>query len=99
MTTYRVDGGRRTAASVVHLIGTVLALILVAHILFVVFHARPDNPLANWAAHSSDVIGLWFTHLFQTGDHVFTVAVDYGLAAVFWLVVTGVIATILRNVG
>lgn len=99
MTTYRVDSGRRTAAGVVHLIGTVLALILTAHILFVVFHAGPDNPFANWATQWSDVIGLWFVHLFHTNSEVFTVILNYGAAAVFWLIVTGFVALLLRSVG
>jgi len=99
MTTYSLYSGRRTAANVVNLVGTGLALILTAHILFVLWHARPDNPVATWAASWSDAIGLWFTHMFHTGSAAFTTILNYGAAAVFWLVVTGVLARVLRNVG
>ncbi|GAB3893014.1 hypothetical protein ACFQ1S_31475 [Kibdelosporangium lantanae] len=99
MAGYHVDSGRRTAANIVNLVGTGLALVLVAHIVFVLAGARPDHPVATWAASWSDVIGLWFTNMFSTGDSDFTTVLNYGSAAVFWLVVTGVVARVLRNVG
>lgn len=99
MTSYQLDSGRRTAAAVVNLVGTALALLLIGHILFVLFGARPDNPVVTWVARWSDVVGLWFTNLFSTSSAAFTVILDYGSAAVFWLVVTGVVARVLRNTG
>lgn len=82
-----------------NLVGTVLALILVAHIVFVFANAWPGSEFVSWVAGTSDVIGLWFTHLFNTGDPTFTMVLNYGLAAVFWLLVTGIIASMLRSVG
>lgn len=99
MTSYQLDSGRRTAANVVGLAGTALALLLTAHILFVLFGARPDSAVVAWVATWSDVVGLWFTHLFATTSPAFTVILDYGCAAVFWLVVTGLVARVLRRVG
>lgn len=99
MASYSLHSGRHTAAGFVRLAGSALALVLTAHILFVVFDAAPDNPVASWASRWSDVLGLWFTDLFHTGSPVFTVILDYGSAAVFWLIVTGVVASVLRSVG
>lgn len=99
MTTYRLNNGRGTAAGLVNLVGTVLALILVAHIVFQFAKAWPGNAFVNWVGSTSDVIGLWFTHLFDTGNATFTMVLNYGLAAVFWLIVTGIIASVLRSVG
>jgi hypothetical protein len=99
MTTYRLNNGRGTAAGVVNLAGTVLALILVAHIVFQFAHAWPGSAFVTWIGSTSDVIGLWFTHLVHTGDQTFTLVLNYGLAAVFWLLVTGIIASVLRSVG
>lgn len=99
MTSYDLYSGRRTAANFVNLAGSALAVILSAHIVFILAGARPDNPVARWVANTSDVIGLWFTHLFSTSSQTFTVILNYGSAAVFWLVVTGVVARVLRNVG
>ncbi|HEY4460363.1 MAG TPA: hypothetical protein VGN81_38995 [Pseudonocardiaceae bacterium] len=99
MTTYRVNNGRSTAAGLVNLVGTVLALILVAHVVFEFAKAWPGNAFVNWVGATSDVIGLWFTTMFNTGDQTFTMVLNYGLAAVFWLLVTGIIASLLRSVG
>ena len=89
MTTYRVNNGRSTAAGLVNLVGTVLALILVANVVFQFAKAWPGNAVVNWVASTSNVIGLWFPTMFHTGNETFTMVLNYGLAAVFWLVVTG----------
>lgn len=99
MTTYRLNNGRSTAAGLVNLAGTVLALILVAHMVLQFAKAWPNTAFVNWVGSTSNVISLWFAHLFNTGDPTFTMVLDYGLAAVFWLLVTGIIASLLRSVG
>jgi hypothetical protein len=99
MASYPLHGGRDTAAAFVRFGGTALALVLVLHIVFSLFDASPGNPVVTWAAESSNVIGLWFVGLFHTGSPDFTLILDYGAAAVFWLVVTGVLASVLRSVG
>jgi hypothetical protein len=99
MTVYQSARGRHTAAAVVHLAGSLLAGVLVAHILFVAFSANPANGLVSWVAHWADVVGLWFVGLFGTSDATFTTILNYGAAAVFWLIVTGVLARVLRSAG
>ncbi|AHH93642.1 hypothetical protein GCM10010174_30130 [Kutzneria viridogrisea] len=94
-----VRGGRSTAATVVRMIGTVLALILVARILFLLLGANPDNQIAATVGRWADTVALWFINLFDTGNHAFSVLLNYGLAAVFWLVVTGLIARLLYRAG
>lgn len=99
MTMYRVTHGRSTSADLVNLVGTVLALILAAHVTFWLLHANMANPVVRWVAQTSEVIALWFANLVDTGNPTFSVIVNYGLAAVFWLFATGVIAGLLRRVG
>lgn len=99
MSTYHLATGRTTAAGLVNLIGTVLGLILAAHIVFVLLHADTANGFVSWVGRTSDVIALWFVNLVDTGNATFSDIVNYGLAAVFWLLVTGVIASLLRSVG
>jgi hypothetical protein len=99
MASYQLDRGRHTVAGLVNLVGSALALLLTAHILFVLFDAQPDNAVVSWVATWADVVGLWFVHLFSTSSPQFTVILDYGAAAVFWLIVTGFVARVLRNVG
>lgn len=99
MASYPLHSGRSTAAGFVRLAGTALALVLTAHILFVLFDADPLHPVVSWAARWADVLGLWFTDLFHTSSADFTVILNYGSAALFWLIVTGVLASVLRGVG
>lgn len=99
MTTYRLDSGRATAAGAVNLVGTVLALILAAHVVLVLVRADAGNTAVRWIAQAADVIGLWFVNLVHTGNADFTAVLDYGMAAVFWLFVTGLAARLLRSVG
>ena len=99
MTVHRSVRGRQSAAAVVNLAGSLLATVLVAHILFVAFGADPANALVGWVARWADVVGLWFVGLFGTGDATFTVILDYGAAAAFWLIVTGLVARVLRSAG
>src|SRR5436305_181191 len=58
MSTYRLDSGRSTAAGVVNLVGSVLALILATHIVLVLASANPDHPAVHWVARSAHVIAL-----------------------------------------
>lgn len=99
MASYPLRGGRNTAAGFVRFAGTALALVLVLHIVFSLFDANPGNPVVSWAAGWSNVLGLWFVGLFHTSSPDFTLILDYGAAAVFWLIVTGVLASVLRSVG
>ncbi|MCE7006312.1 hypothetical protein LWC34_26270 [Kibdelosporangium philippinense] len=99
MSTYNATSGRRTAASLVNLAGSALAVLLIAHIVFVLFNANFSNGLVSWVAQWSEVVGLWFVNLFDTGNTTFTIILNFGLAAVFWLVVTGIVARVLRSVG
>lgn len=98
MATY-VRSGRATAGTVVRVIGTIIAVILVAHILFALLGANPDNPLVVWVAQWAGALALWFGNLFATGSEALNVILNYGLAAVFWLVVTGLIARVLYRAG
>jgi len=99
MSTYRLDSGRHTAAGVVNLVGSVLALILATHVVFVLAAANAGNPAVQWIGRAADVIALWFANLINTGNPDFSVVVNYGLAATFWLFVTGLVARLLRSVG
>jgi len=98
MATY-VRGGRATAATVVRVIGTIMAVILVAQILFVLLGANPDNSLVVWVAQWAGALALWFGNLFATGSEALNVILNFGLAAVFWLVVTGLVARVLNHSG
>ena len=99
MTVYQSVRGRQGAAAVVNAAGSLLAALLVAHIAFVAFAADPSNAVVRWVARWADVAGLWFVNLFHPHDELFAVVLNYGAAAVFWLLVTGFAARLLRSAG
>ncbi|RJQ70791.1 hypothetical protein D5S17_28580 [Pseudonocardiaceae bacterium YIM PH 21723] len=91
-TRWRTRSGRGTVARVIAGIGTVIAVVLVVHIIFALAGANPGNALVQFIASWANTFALWFVGIFQTGSPALQVILDYGLAAVFWLIVTGFFA-------
>ena len=86
------------AVAAVRLIGVVFALVLAVHIVLTLFDANPDNQITTFFADFSAQLVLWFQDLFTPADPKIAVVVNYGLAAVFWLLVTALVAKLLRAV-
>ncbi|MCP2164550.1 hypothetical protein [Goodfellowiella coeruleoviolacea] len=85
------------AARVIRLIGTVFAAFEVLYILLVLFNANPDNPFFVLVRQLAEPLALWFPGLFQLGSQPLDVLVNYGLAAVFWLLVAGLLARVVSR--
>lgn len=86
-------------AGIVRWVGLIFAVILVGHIIFVIGEANPDNSIVSWAADWSEGLALGFHDLFQPQDPKLLVLINYGIAAIFWLVVSAIIAKVIRRVG
>ncbi|WP_028938393.1 hypothetical protein [Pseudonocardia spinosispora] len=89
--------GLRLLASAVKLVGSILALILVVYIIFVVGEANPANPwtgtISDWA-HS---LNFGLDNLFTPAEPKLAVTVNYGIAALIWIVLASIVAKILRR--
>jgi hypothetical protein len=85
------------AAGVVRWIGLICALILAAHVLLTVGHANPDNGITVFFGDLADPLALAFRNLFTPANAELRVLIDYGLAALFWLIVSSVIARLIRR--
>lgn len=85
------------AANIISAIGAFIAVILVAHVLFVLFGANAANTLVTFVREWAAVLALWFHNLFQTGNATMDLIVNYGLAIIFWLVVTSFIARLVAR--
>ncbi|HVV22337.1 MAG TPA: hypothetical protein VHF06_23080 [Pseudonocardiaceae bacterium] len=96
MTARRTYTGRYSAARVISGIGALFALIEVIYILLNLF-ANPANGFYKFIAGLAGPLALFFPHLFAISSHVWYVIVTYGLAAVFWLVVTGIVARVVAR--
>jgi len=87
-------------AGVVRWVGLAAAVILVIHVVLVAGEANPANWIAQTVGNLADVLSLGFKDLFDkpADDPKLRVLVNYGIAALFWLVVTGLLARLIRRV-
>ena len=97
MSRLRTTSGRGTASRVISGIGVVFALIEILFILMIVLGANPANAFFRFIQSLADPLALFFPGLFNTGNFNLDVFLNYGLAAVFWLVVTGLIARVVSR--
>lgn len=86
-------------AAVIRLVGWLFALILVAHIALRLGNANPANGITTFVAYWADRLALGFHDLFRPPDVRVRVLVNYGLAALFWLVVGTVVARLVGRLG
>ena len=96
MTTRRALSSRYSVARVITGIGALFALIEVVYALMLIFGANQANGFFVFMRSIADPLALFFPGLFNPGNYDLAVILNFGLAAVFWLVVTGIIARIVR---
>jgi hypothetical protein len=83
------------AARVVSGVGSVFAVVEVLFILLILFNANPVNGFFRFIQSIAEPLALFFPGLFHVDNFKLEVFLNYGLAAVFWLVVTGFIARLI----
>jgi hypothetical protein len=84
-------------AGVVRWLGLVFALVLAVHVLLTIGSANPANGITTFFATAADWFVLAFRNLFTPDDAKLRVLVNYGLAAVFWLIVSAVLSRLVRR--
>jgi hypothetical protein len=99
MTTRRwsVTNTGNTAARVVTAIGAVFALIEVIYILLHLFGANAANGFFKFIQSMAEPLALFWPGLFPIANPNLAIIVNYGLAAVFWIVVAGLIARLISR--
>lgn len=93
-----VRKGLRLLSGLVKLIGTIFAVILVVYIVFVVGEANPANSWTGTIAEWAHSLNFGLDNLFTPTEPKFAVTVNYGIAAIIWLVLASIVAKILRRV-
>jgi hypothetical protein len=73
----------------------IFALIEAIYILLIVLGANGANAFVGFIRSLAEPLALFFPGLFSTGNFNLDVILNYGLAAVFWLVVGSIIARII----
>jgi hypothetical protein len=93
-------GGRvrwRSPGDLVFLVALIIAIILIAHIIFVLLDANGGNDIvhtdANWAAW----FATWFLDLFTPKSHKLNIFLNYGTATLFYLIVGGILRRVLND--
>ena len=80
-------------------LGNLVAVVLAAHVLLTVFSANQANPIVVFVRSCAQPLALAFRDLFVPADEKLRVLVDYGVAAVFWLIVTSIVVKLVRRLG
>lgn len=82
-------------ATIVRVVCTVIASLIVVHAIFVLFEANPGNPLVTFTTGWRDTFG-WFTkNLFAPSDPKIAEAINDGLAALIWVVVGSLLSKLI----
>lgn len=86
---------RGPVGALVSAVGSIFALIEIAQMLMLLFGVNPVNRFLSVINSLAEPLALFFPHLFDTGNHDLNIVVGYGLAAAFWLLVSGLAARVL----
>jgi hypothetical protein len=86
-------------AALIRIVGGLFVLILVAHVVLTLGDANPANTIARFVAYWANRLQLGFRGLFTPADARVRIVVDYGIAAVVWLVVTWLLVRLVRRLG
>ncbi len=86
-------------ATLIRVVGGLFVLILVAYVLLTLGNANPTNGISMFLAYWADRLQLGFRGLFNPADARTRLLVNYGIPAVFWLVVTWVLVRLVRRLG
>ncbi|HEY8371125.1 MAG TPA: hypothetical protein VIL00_00095 [Pseudonocardiaceae bacterium] len=89
----------RAAGEVVRWLGNLAAMLLTMHVVLTIAGANPDNGITRFVAHWAEPLALGFRDLFLPSDAELRVLVNYGIAAVFWLVVASLGGKLINRVG
>lgn len=86
-------------AAAVQVACIVAALFLVTYIVLVLGEANPENGITQFIRSWADELALGFQDLFTPEGESVRVLVNYGIAAIFWLVVGSIAAHLIRLLG
>jgi hypothetical protein len=86
-------------AGLVRWAGLIVVVILVLRVLLTVGGANPNNGITSFITSVSDPLAWGFKDLFTPSDAKLRVLVNYGIAAIFWLIVSSIIAKLIRRLG
>jgi hypothetical protein len=99
MSTVTRSGVVGVVANVVRWVGLLFAVVLVVHVLLTVGGANPANGITRFFSWAADPLALAFKSLFMPENAHLRVLVNFGLAALFWMIVSAVLSRLIRRLG
>jgi hypothetical protein len=94
-----VRRGAGLLATVLNWIGMLIVAILVVHIVLTLLEANPANGLTAGIADLATYFNLGLDNLFLPAEPKLAVTLNYGTAALVWLIITAVVTRLVRRVG
>lgn len=91
--------GTTVLAAILRIVGYACALVLVVYVVLAGVGVNPQNGVAQLVGALADTVVLAFRDLFLPADPRLRVVVDYGLAAIFWLLAGAIASRIVRSLG
>jgi hypothetical protein len=85
---------RRALARLISIVASVVVLLIVIGILIIVLEANPGNDLVSFVTDVAETLVGPFENLFNLDDRKADVAVNWGIAAVVYLVLGRILAGI-----
>lgn len=86
-------------ATTVRVLGAIFALIMVAYVVLTLGDANPANGITRFVSAWANSLALGFQDLFTPPDTKLRVLVNFGLAALFWLVVSSLLSRLVLRLG
>jgi hypothetical protein len=91
--------GAYALARVLNTIGLAIVAVIVIHILLTSLEANPGNTAATLVRQLAEYFNLGLANLFLVDDPKWLVGLNYGVAALIWLVFTTVLVRLVRRIG
>ncbi len=94
-----VARGAGAVARVLRTIGYAIVAILLLHIALTLLQANPENVVAAQIRRLADTFDLGMSTLFLVDDPQVGVLLNYGSAALAWLLITLVVVRLTQRIG
>jgi len=86
-------------ASALRVVGLFIVLVLVVYIVLTLLDANFANTFAAAVRDLANLVDLGMSNLFLPANPKVAVALNYGVAAVVWYVITAVVVRLVRRIG
>ena len=88
---------RRAPGDLVFLAAVIIAVIILAHIVFVLLDANGGNDIVSTDSDWATWFATWFLNLFTPSSYKLNVFLNYGLAALCYLIAGGLLRRLIND--